>query len=310
MTRPAGVTASAVVCGLGGGFTLLMGAMMVFAMTLPGQPVAGFKPVIVGVAVVFVGLSGLGFWTAVGLFRLRSWARVSILVFAGFLTATCVFLAVVMAFVPLPPPASGKLENATLLRSALVMVYLVPAVIGVWWLTYFNRQATNAAFTSPGAIEASARPLSISIIGWWSLVSGVLCVFPAAARLPAFFLGSIFTGWSAAIFYLVMGGVSTWIGWRLLKLDERGRVAAIVWYCLSSAHVAFVLLVPGQYARMLELQSSLRPQLGADPPIDPRNITFAIMSLTMPLLLAAIWFLVKARPALAGAAAHMERQAL
>ena len=64
-------------------------------------------------AAMFATLAVLGIWTSVGLFRLRSWARTSILVFAGFLAAGSIFsLLITMAIAQISdtiPPARNTL---------------------------------------------------------------------------------------------------------------------------------------------------------------------------------------------------------
>src|SRR5882672_9275978 len=104
MTRPAGVTASAVVSIIGSAFVLLAAVGMAFA-GLQGQvrdKVPNFGAAVSVAAAVFVAFAALGAWTAIGLFKMRPWARISILVFAGFMSAGCLLSGVVMAFIPMP----------------------------------------------------------------------------------------------------------------------------------------------------------------------------------------------------------------
>ncbi|HMH97474.1 MAG TPA: hypothetical protein VK577_12955, partial [Bradyrhizobium sp.] len=94
MSRPVGVTASAVVAILGSVFTLVFASLAVaslFIETTQPQPPNNALLVVMS-AFVFVAFASVGIWTSVGLFQLRPWARTTILIFAGFLAAGCIFI--------------------------------------------------------------------------------------------------------------------------------------------------------------------------------------------------------------------------
>jgi hypothetical protein len=308
MSRPAGVTASAVVSIIGSAFTLLAAAgMMVGAFVTPAQApaqpqVPHMAALASAMAAILVGLAALGMWTAVGLFKLRSWARLSILVFAGFMTVGSLFTGVTMALAPMPPGIDPS--TMRMIRPMMVATYAAPLAIGIWWLVQFNTRTTKDAFAgivAPG--DGPVRPLSISIIGWWSVVGAVCCVIPAVMRLPAFVAGSIVTGWGATILYAALAVVNVYIGRGLLALRERARILAIAFYGLGLVNVAVLVFVPGSYERLLEYERTLMPATAQQPPIDLNGVWFrAIQVMSLLLVLVVIGFLVRKKQAFAAPA--------
>src|SRR5262245_36176240 len=95
MNRSGGITASAVIAIIGSALSILFGAFVVvigMAMRTRPIPVAAGPPVAIGAvliveAVLFFGFGAWGIMSAVGLLRLRNWARISILIYAGLLAA-------------------------------------------------------------------------------------------------------------------------------------------------------------------------------------------------------------------------------
>src|SRR5712675_3348052 len=114
MSRPVGVTASAGVAILGSIFTLVFAALAVaslFMETTQPQP-PNSAPFVVAGALIFVVFACIGFWTSLGLFRLRPWARTAILVFAGFLAAGSLFSLLITMAVPIPPEITTSTEQS------------------------------------------------------------------------------------------------------------------------------------------------------------------------------------------------------
>jgi hypothetical protein len=93
-------------------------------------------------------------WTVVGLFRMRSWARLSMVaigflnflvfaVFAGLLVRAR-YTPIILGMDAHPNPAMPFPLGMIIL--ALAAVYGVVAVIGLWWIIYFNRRTVRVAF--------------------------------------------------------------------------------------------------------------------------------------------------------------------
>ena len=242
-----------------------------------------------------------GVWTSVGLFRLRPWARMSILIFAGFLAAWSLFMVLVMSVVPIPPDTSAV--TASTVRRVTMIGFSVPLAIGVWWLIQFNTRSTKAAFASQMIDSASGMPLSISIIGWMQLVAGALCVIPLLAGMPAFAAGMLVTGWPARLLYLVLGAFLAWVGRGLLDLREKARVAAITWFVISFVHSVLVVYVPSWWQRLLEMQQTMS---GTSERItwDQGMLPTVMVGAGALVTGVAIWFLVQNRSAFVRSESH------
>jgi len=297
MSRPFGVTASAIVAILGSIFALLMAVLMAaspFLATAQSRPPISAQIAIAGAA-MFAALAGVGIWTSVGLFRLRPWARTSILVFAGFLAACFSFSLLITMAVPIPPEFTTG--TAHVFREAMAAMFGVPLAIAVWWLIQFNTPSTKAAFASSISEPASLRPLSITIIAWASIVGGASCILCILARLPAFLFGATFNGWIAGVIYVFFGALSLYIGKGLLDLRERARIVAIGWFGFGLVHLSVVTLVPSLRQRMLESQRALEQNQGHPIPFEQGMFMNVMLAFSVIVGATAVWFLIRNRAA-------------
>jgi len=296
--RPAIVTASAVIEFLGSAFFLLFAVVLVFAgLTSMGEH-ANIAPIAFGAAVFLLVFVALGVATGVGLIRLKQWARISTLIFAGIMAAMGLLSMSVLALMPTQPPPGLTVGAANTIRWLIVGSYGIPVAIGVWWLILFNRTAIKEAFAA-GVVtpRTSTRPMSISIIGWWLLVSGPFTVILAIIGLPAFFAGAVLEGWAGRAVYLLMGAIVSYIGWELLQLRERGRLLAIGWLALGILNSAYAVLVPGVRERMRELQVTMQSAPPPQAPFDSTSFSIVILAFTVGLMGVGIWLLVRHKPA-------------
>lgn len=303
MSRPVGVTASAIVAILGSMFALLLAAFMAASpliATAQPKPPYGTQ-IAIAAAVITAALAALGIWTAIGVFRLRSWARTSILIFAGFLGAWTALTLLVTMVMPLPPQLTAGTGQT--FRTSMALMFGIPLAIAVWWLIQFNAKSTKAAFASAVAQSASPRPLSISIIGWTAIVGGVGCLLWVPIRLPAFLFGVTFTGWTAGIIYGIFGALSLYIGKGLLGLRESARLLAIGWFVFGFVHMCVVTLVPSVRQRMFEVQRTFELNQQNPMPLDQGVLMYMTVGFSTVLAAAAIYFLIRNRAAFVGAGA-------
>ena len=304
MSKPVGVIASAIVVILGSFVALLMAAASIaglFIQATQPQPPNSVPFVLLGAAMM-AALAGIGTWTSVGLFRLRAWARMSILVFAGFLALCSIFGLLMIMVVPVPPNVSAGAEHTV--RWIMVAAFGIPLAIAVWWLIQFNTRSTKAAFSSPSVEFPSPRPLSISIIAWSTIFGGASCLVAILARAPAFWFGATLDGWAAVLSYALVAALSLYIGKGLLDLRERARLVAIGWIGFSFFHFSLVSLVPSLRQKMLESERaftrSQNPAIAVDQGM-MINLIFAFAAITAA---AAIWFLMRNRAAFVRAEIH------
>ena len=289
MSKPAGVTASAIVAIVGSTIIMVFGSLMIIALFIETpqgkEPIS--VPLGIAVAAMYIMIAGLGIRTAIGLFRLRPWARTSILVFAAFLGVVG-SLGLAMTIVGPMPAGSGQG-----FRRGLAVLFAIPLAISVWWLIQFNTRSTKAAFASSAADANNARPPSITIIAWMMIASGVSCVLGIFVRAPMFLLGATITGWTAGVLYAVFGALSLFIAKGLLDLREETRILAIGWWGVSAVHMGLITLVPPLRRRLLETQGALTP-VQADPnAFDSANMINLAFAVSAVMGATAIWFLIR-----------------
>jgi hypothetical protein len=298
MVKTPGVIASGVVSIIGSTIFLLIAAATIFVVPPQSAGAPDVRTVSLVSGGLFAALAMLGVATGVGVLRLRPWARVSILVFAGIMSAVSLMAGVMMAFIPLPstPNVDASVLNA--MRPMLVGLYVVPFLIGVWWLIQFNAKSTKAAFASqaPEGQEAG-RPLGISILGWWFVVSGITCVIPAALRMPAFIAGMIWTGASATAIYVAFAALWCYLGAGLLRLDPRARALTIVCLVLACANALVMVLVPNARIQLASYQKLTTFGLPAQSQPDMSAMFIWIGVSSLVFTAAVIFYLVRHRPA-------------
>jgi len=301
MNRSAGVTFAAVVSLLGSLATLALGLLMVVvalfarhtASPAPGGAVMALS------SVILILPAALGIATSIGLFLLKRWARISILIFACLLTLMGVSTPLLFLAVPMPSVPGQNPEIWTYTRVAMSVFYLFLAAIGVWWLIFFNLKVIKEQFTGgqPTA-SVSERPLSITVIGWLLILACLTIPFSLLLHLPAAVLGHLFTGWAAILWNLALAGVSFYSGVGLLRLDPRCRQLAIGYLTFGAVNGALFYLLPGSAERMAASMSSMpavfRPRQNQPVPI--LNPWFFAIFISV-LLVAQLYFLVTRRSA-------------
>jgi len=171
MKRPAGVTVSAVILAVLSLLQIVLGLGMALLGSLThekGSPAAalpGWIAIIMyELCALFLLIAAWGIATAIGLHRLRRWARYSTLIIGG-LVAVCGLLMAAGGLIALFAPqltaagaATGSIHSAQFLVRAVFgimeLLYLAVAAIGIWWLVYFNRKHVRMAFAPPAELPA------------------------------------------------------------------------------------------------------------------------------------------------------------
>ena len=298
MSRPASVTAAAVVAFIGCAVTLLMGVGMIVVTLTEGAPSPMPKQFGVGMGTMFAGLAALGVATGIGVLRLREWARIAMLIFAGAVTLFSGFGAAIVLAVPLPQDPS---VGAGVARAVISAVYAVPLAVGVWWLVLFTRSSIVSAFAQPDATgmpTPSPRPLMVTIIGYWVIVGGAGSLLMSSMGMPAFVAGFVLQGLGGAVAYVALGALNLYAGWGLLKLREQARVLCIALFALTVVQSVAVAVSPDLRQAMLAAQQAMSPQTTEQPvAFDAAQLSSWFMALAAAIAAAGIWFLVRARPA-------------
>jgi hypothetical protein len=319
MKRSVGVTISAVVVLFGSGIALVSTAFMVLGFA--EMAARGAAPPFGRIAGVFLVLfmlclAGWGVATGISLLYLREWARISMLVFSGFLLVVSFPGILMMLFVPFPAPpgisdpAMQDVMAAT--RIGMVIFYAVLAVLGGVWLYFFNRRAVREQFRgseAPTSASGSAwvptavapaspkRPISITIIAYISLIGA--CVLPLiqVMHVPMMFMGIFYTGWKASLIIMGFMIVQFLMAYGLLKLERWGRSLAIYYFNFAIFNSIVSVILPGAQARFDEAAAMMQGTMGL-PAASP--VKFPIWSgllFSLPIIAVQLWFVVTRKQA-------------
>jgi len=295
MKRSIGVTVIAMLSFIGSVLTFAMGVLVLAAMVLapaphsnqfPGSPMF-FRIILVFAALIYLLPAVWGMVTSIGLWRLKNWARISIIVFSVLLSATGGFAGLISFVVPFPALPNRGVDPTVLssIRIAMGAFWLTLLGIGIWWLVFFNRPKVKAQFVKPASETADAytlqtvqppqyttamplapgavaRPLSITILAWLLLAGGLLIPLCLFLRTPAILFTKLLTGRPATAFFLSFAVMQLCIGIGLLRLKPAARTAAITYFVFGAVNTAVFYLAPGGRARglvLMESQQSMFP---------------------------------------------------
>jgi hypothetical protein len=153
MRRSKGVTISAVLALIFSVFTVLPGA--IFLVSYPflrkSNPIPNFPPFpenfsfllfAAATTLLFFGIWGIA--TGVGLLKLKNWARISILIYAGML----LFFSVPRFLLALVSPMTvGRVFSA--------LFDGVYATLGGFWIYFFNQVTVKAQFSRESPFEGT-----------------------------------------------------------------------------------------------------------------------------------------------------------
>ena len=340
MARSGGITFSAVVVFLGSACMALLGVSATIGnimMARLGGPLGthSFIVLLAFDVLIILGLAGWGIATGVGLIRLRRWARISLLIFSGLLAAISTLAGIGMALIPFPQPvqkeASANLPPNffTEIRIGIVVFYAALAVLGGVWLWYFSKGSvklqfegearTSNAFVSSlpvGALPAPAapyaRPVSLTIIGWFLLIGPIL-ILPSLAmwyatglwrQIPFYFLGMFLFGWSAAAAFIAFMIATAAAGFGVLKLRYWGRQLGIVVQLVGLINGAMLLGIPEhreEFQRIMDaimatMTSKMIPP-GSPAMKIPMMPSWVGLALSMPIVLVILYFLITRKKA-------------
>ena len=230
------VIAAAVVAILGALFSLVIAAIGFMGASANSLPTSSpelppfLRYWVLGVMVFIACLSLFGIATGVGLLRLRNWARVSVLVWAGaaiFFGASGILVIFVTGFLP---AANFPVEGIWLFRLMLAAVYGAPLAVGIWWLILFTRKEIRSQFArevTPVDLSVPQRqrprcPVPIVVLAWFLISSAAnVVILPFLPfRFPALLFGRVIPGTPGIVIFLLICVLFVVAGVGLLKLKR------------------------------------------------------------------------------------------
>ena len=331
MKRPFGVIFSAVVLLLGTLFQLLMAFVMAFSgafmpmQTSPGglpgasatTPVPPWMSTFMYLFSFFcLTLAIWGIVTTVGLFRLRNWARYSVLVIGGgiaLIGLVSMLTSLLLIFIPMPlPPSAGTSQPPNLqvfvkvIFAVTALLYGIVGGIGVYWLVYFNLKRVRAIFAGAavefagaagqfpgGAVQLAGastefavalpqsrqnpRPFLVSLLAVLNLIGAGSCLLMALFPIPAVFVGMILHGWEKSALYLIFAAIQAAVGVGLWRLDEWGRRLALAMTVFGAVQCGVYVFRP---SLLLRYNAEMKQMMGfAQPELPARlqNIMYSSM---------------------------------
>jgi hypothetical protein len=333
MKRSAGVTIAAVVALLGSAFlaySAILGFFSILSVSRfspAGQTRPEFNQTQMLAAAVMgslvdLGLAGWGILTGIGLLRLKTWSRISVLVFAGALALVAAFGVLIIMFLPLPGRPNAGQGYHSFFRVIAAPIWFIPLSVSVWWLVFFSRKSVVAQFSaapvaadySPTQAFASApvilpgppsmqRPVLLTIIAWFYLGSAILNApwyFMGQMRtLPFPFFGTVLEGRVMTIFFalslilLLAGAIGLlkdqiWGYWLTLGLNAFNLMNAVA-----------ILLLPGRPERFEKITAAFQRNFPMELPNPQWNYLgmFLTGGWTIVMIVSALllWFLWECR---------------
>jgi hypothetical protein len=322
MTRSVGVTVNAIVALLGSVLTLAMAGLMFFGMIFALQsapvdppkdfplPAVYLKAFMLLMPLVYALPAVWGICTGIGLLRLKNWARISIIVFAGLLATFGLFgafTALMVSLVKLPSTQEMDPAFLTLFRASMALFALGELGFGVWWLVFFNRAKVKAQFQRPPVLfggvvppplpavvspiapapallpTPSRRPISVIIIACYLLLGCAALPTNLALHTPAALFTALLTGWAAALYYVVMVAVQAYAGIGSLRLQPAARLVGMGYFIFMFLNSAVFYFAPGGRARVTKLLAS---QLAAFPWLKAMQDEYVMQFDLTPFLMA------------------------
>ena len=339
--RPIGLIFAAIILGLFALVTIFAGlgtSVAVFAMPGAVAAPAGPSPQFLRLTLIAVALFELlvaawGITTIVGLIRLKSWSRYSILVIGGLLAFFGIISAAMLALLPaiLAQSAPQPTLPPHLMQGMLVgmaLFYIAIAAVGVWWLVYFNLRSVKAYFlpqyaapaypshmsaaslATPGGLAEQPLPFppaiptgrfarvptSIKVIACFFLAAAFITAVCSFLPFPAFIAGFFLTGLNAHLLYFAYVIGMGLIGIGLLRLDNRARIGVYALTALGLVN-ALVMLTPWGRVRYALYYHQLQQQMHlppTPPALDATNPLFASFGLISALAFyGVILFLIE-----------------
>lgn len=332
-TRPVGVIVAAIVLALIAAQGLLTAASSIFVAVAIHNPETSRYPVIaafqIGFGIVVLLISVFCAWTVVGLFRLRRWARYSVIVFGGALAVFSTLFAILflaMSFNPaISAPNASGMPPTTMRIISLVMAgfFLFVTLIGIWWLVYFNLRHVREIFLRSGALALTPLESVVNsgfprsgiepgggVIGVLVTCVAVLYLLTAASgvvmallRFPLFFLGFTFRGLAASLLSIAFAALGLGLGIGLLRHIKSAWAVALAFQIFGMIS-SLLLLLPGYRSRFGDYQIELSRRLFSWMSFPPQTATqpmqgpayFAGFVFAFLLGGAVFWLLIRARP--------------
>jgi len=260
-------------------------------MSVPGAKAAG----LIGLAFLFL-LSIWGIAAGIGVFLLKRWARISIIVFGIFVIFVGFFGGVIILIMPLPSSGQNAVGPFMAVKAGIAAFYLLMGAIGLWWVLLFNSRSVKSQFAGDQLVE-DGRPVSISIIAWLFIVGCLFLPLSLVMRWPIAFLGLLLTGWTAAFLFALLTVFQLYVGFGLLRLNPRSRVLAIYYSVWGAVNGILLYALPGREARLAAMMKASSTHSHQPTPSITTLPYWPIEIMILTIMIIQVYFLITRKPA-------------
>lgn len=273
MRRPAGAIVAAILLGLaallGIPFTVFGIVFGLMGHVAPELPRTARASMIFGSIMELCGFVFCG-CTAIGLFRLRPWARIAAIVLGGLSCFGCLMAGMGILLLRSTPgglPATPNPAAVGMVLTGTAVTCFAVALLGVWWVVYFNLGSTRRAFAGqrpspesaavPDAIAlAAAVPepatpgsrIVLVVWSWLTLFSVLSLPMVLWMHTPLFFFGAILRGWAGTLTLLAFWAAEIYMALGIMRRWKPAWYLALFFQIYAVGYTA-TLLAPGVRAR-------------------------------------------------------------
>jgi len=293
MKRSAGVTVAAIVLLLGSALalfvTVLDAVVLVWTSSKEPQEVftRPFLVLVIGCFAFFAGVAAFGILTAIGLLRLKNWARITTIVFAVCISLQSFFGGLFVLVMPFPNVSPDFAQIHTVFNATVIGGCVFLIAIGVWWLVLFTRRSVREQFQpAPPAVAAEFAPPAPAVplpvvpppaprpgrVPVLILVVAILLLAATPGLLitpfmhfPALFFTKVLYGRAADLFYFAYFIVALTLGVGLLRLKRWSLPAAVAFYVFRMSY-ASLMFFPAIRDPYIAAVLRALPQLFSTPP--------------------------------------------
>jgi hypothetical protein len=256
LRRPTGVLVAATILGIFTVFNLIGILGLGFAVEIssawsnPNLHAAKHFFAIFGV--IWICYLAFCVFVVVGLVRMQSWARICISILGALKLVFWSLMAIGMVGLRnrMPETSPATLSVHSTFWIVLALIYASIAMIGLWWVVYFNLKSVRRSFTERNSesliVEGAVVQgytfwhVVVIVLAWLLLIGGLWMLAMSFLQVPFWFLGFTFRGTAAVSLELIYAALAVYSGIGLLRRSRTAFKTAIVLQaiCLLSSCIA------------------------------------------------------------------------
>lgn len=178
-------------------------------------------------------LACCGIATAIGILRLRSWARVSGVMICSLFAYVGSGNAVGgLVMLPAMLQTYGTQTTTILIGTGLTLLGI--GGLGALGASFLSSQSAQVQFSGDAPIPSNAPPLAVTCIGIWlvaawplALALNLVNAHPPWLSMPPIPFASFLSGWTAVVFRYVVTGVALALGAGILRTRSWASIGVL-----------------------------------------------------------------------------------